>query len=56
MKKIIASGDSFVETEESRVKKLLKDGKMDSKKKKDLKERLNVLQSFETETAKKTEL
>ncbi|OWF42383.1 endoplasmic reticulum resident protein 29-like [Mizuhopecten yessoensis] len=46
MKKILEKGDTFVNSEITRVEKL-KDGKVSDKKKEQLNERLNILTSFQ---------
>lgn len=46
MKKIIENGLSFVSQEVKRLNKILKDGKVNEKKKKDLYHRVNILHSF----------
>lgn len=46
MKKVIASGISFVKQESARLEKILKEGKVKQKKKDELTNRLNVLKSF----------
>ena len=45
MKKIIEKGNEFLDTEVKRVEKL-KDGKVSDKKKEQLSDRLNILNSF----------
>lgn len=46
MKKIIASGASFVKQESTRLEKILKEGKVNQKKKEELSQRSNILKSF----------
>lgn len=46
MQRIIDKGDEFVGTENKRVKKLL-NGKVSNDKKKELENRLNILQTFQ---------
>lgn len=53
MKKIIENGFNFVSQEVKRLNKILKDGKVNEKKKKDLYHRVNILHSF---SIKKDEL
>lgn len=48
MKKILENGSGFVEKEKSRLNKLLKEAKMNEKKKTELTYRLNILHSFKT--------
>lgn len=55
MKKIIASGISFVEQETARLEKILKEGKVNQKKKDELAQRVNILKSF-VKKSEKTEL
>lgn len=46
MKKIIANGVSFVKNETERLEKILKEGKINQKKKDELSQRSNILKSF----------
>nr|XP_022911641.1 protein windbeutel [Onthophagus taurus] len=46
MKKVIDNGVGFVQQEQLRLNKIIKEGKINSKKKEELGERLNVLHSF----------
>ncbi|KAL3270696.1 hypothetical protein HHI36_021224 [Cryptolaemus montrouzieri] len=52
MKKIISDGVDFVKQETNRLKKLLKESKIQEKKKQDLSGRLNILKSFSLNRAK----
>lgn len=53
MKKIIEKGASFVRNEADRLSKILKEGKVNEKKKQELSNHLNILHSF---SVKKDEL
>ncbi|KAJ8981880.1 hypothetical protein NQ317_008228, partial [Molorchus minor] len=55
MKKVIEIGASFVGQEERRLNKIIKEGKVNDKKKEQLTHRLNILKSFVTQKGK-TEL
>lgn len=46
MKKILDNGIGFVKQEVNRLSKILKEGKVNDKKKKELSNRLNILHSF----------
>lgn len=53
MKKILENGIGFVKQEVSRLSKIVTEGKVNDKKKKELSNRLNILHSF---SIKKDEL
>lgn len=46
MKKVLEHGLSFISQEQKRLSKILKDGKVNEKKKMELGQRLNILHSF----------
>lgn len=46
MKKIATNGISFVKQESDRLEKILKEGKVNQKKKEELSHRSNILKSF----------
>lgn len=46
MEKILSKGDEFVKTENDRVKKVMS-GKLSDEKKRDMAQRMNILQSFQ---------
>lgn len=46
MKRILSDGINFIKQETERLKKLLKESKIQEKKKQDLSNRLNILKSF----------
>lgn len=46
MKKILANGLDFVSQERNRLSKIIKEGKVNVKKKDELTQRLNILHSF----------
>lgn len=46
MNKIIANGISFVKQETDRLEKILKEGKINQKKKEEISNRANILKSF----------
>lgn len=52
MKKVISSGVSFVKQESDRLEKILKDGKVNQKKKEEFSHRSNILKSFATKPEK----
>lgn len=52
MKKVIASGISFVKQESDRLEKIIKEGKVNQKKKDELSNRSNILKSFITKPEK----
>jgi len=59
MQKVIERGDKFVLSELERVKNLLSGGKMNDSKRKDLQQRVNIIQSFRSNDSSgdsKTEL
>lgn len=55
VKKVVSDGDGFVDKEVKRTKKMM-EGKLTADKKKQLKEKLNVLLSFELKKNQKDEL
>lgn len=46
MKKVVSSGSTFVKQELARLEKILKEGKVNQKKKEELSHRSNILKSF----------
>lgn len=52
MKKISTNGISFVKQESDRLEKILKEGKINQKKKEELSNRSNILKSFVTKPEK----
>ncbi|XP_050502485.1 protein windbeutel [Diabrotica virgifera virgifera] len=55
MKKTIEAGDTFINQEQKRLNKIVSEGKVNEKKKRELSNRLNILKSFSQEVSK-TEL
>ena len=52
MHKIVSEGDSFIDKETTRVKKIMDDGKISEAKKKQLEQRINILNVFRNQKSK----